>query len=192
MPAIAPSITEDQIVVALGAYLHSLVDCEVVRGQGNRVPLPDGPCIVVTPLRQDPLATNVSTYDPNAQTRTVRRSTEWRAQLDCYGAGSSERAAVITTLFRDIYACEFFADQLTGVQPLYATAARQGPIVGGSKQYEDRWTFEIVMQINPEVTLQQDFAVELEIGTAGNPVTAETTTVQAWNGLIDVDKFLRQ
>ncbi|MGF6444391.1 phage neck terminator protein [Paraburkholderia youngii] len=192
MPAVAPSITEDDIIVALGAYLHSIVDCEVVRAQGNRVPMPEGPCIVVTPLHQSPLATNVSTYDPNAQTRAVRRSTEWRAQLDCYGAGSSERAAVVSTLFRDTYGCEFFAERIAGVQPLYATDARQGPLVDGSKQYEDRWTFELVMQINPTVTLKQESALSLEIGTAGNPVTAETTTLQGWNGLIDVDKFLRQ
>lgn len=96
----------------------------------------------------------------------------------------------IATLFRDIYGCDFFAAQLAGVQPLYATEAHQGPLVDGSKQYEDRWTFELVFQMNPELTLAQDFADGLEIGTAGNPVTADTKDVQGWNGLIEVDTHL--
>ncbi|KAG0911567.1 hypothetical protein G6F31_021507 [Rhizopus arrhizus] len=45
------SITEDDLVDDLGAFADTLVECEVVRGQVNRVPTPKGSeYVIVTPM----------------------------------------------------------------------------------------------------------------------------------------------
>lgn len=156
---ISPSLTEAALMRALGDFIKPLVDCPVVRGQNNRVPLPAGDCIIMTPTGAVPLSTNVDAFSDS--TKTVTRPTQFNVQIDCYGAAASDRAQTIGTLLRDDYACQKFAD--SGVQPLFAGDAHQMPLVTGEQQYVERWTFEACFQYNPVLTVPQDSANALDV-----------------------------
>jgi hypothetical protein len=62
MSAIIPSITETNLMTALRGFILSVVDCEVIRTQVNRVAMPVGDFIALTALSGIPLSTNVTTY----------------------------------------------------------------------------------------------------------------------------------
>ena len=91
------------------------------------------------------------------------QSTEITVQLDVYGAGSSDNTQIISTLFRDEYACASFSASGYDVQPLYTSEPRQMPFITGENQYEDRWSIDVVLQANPVVTAPQQFAGALSV-----------------------------
>jgi hypothetical protein len=226
---VTPSILQAAILKTVGDFLQTIVSAgtTVVVGQVNRVPQPQGDCVVMWPLRMPRLATNVDgdadasftgsiadtlmtvesveigvvvpgrtlfgdgvtagtiigaqqsgpTGGPGtylvapsqtvAETAfaaggmTVEQSTEFVMQVDVHGPSSGDNAQVISTLFRDGYA----VDQLdgTGVTPLFAEEPRQMPFITGADQYEDRWTVDLHMQVNPVVTVPQQYADALDV-----------------------------
>jgi len=159
-----PSITETQIFTALREFILSVVaDCEVIRLPNNRTAMPKGAFVAMSPGSNAALSTNVTTYDGENNQRDILRASQFSAQIDCYGAGSSEMATAISMLLRDQYACDKFAESGLDMQPLYAGEPHQMPLVDGEAKYEERWTFEAVLQINPKLTVSQDYADSLEI-----------------------------
>jgi hypothetical protein len=158
---ITTSITEMQVFTVLRAFILSIVNCEVVRTPVNRVAMPLGDFIALTPLSNIPLSTNVTTYA--AASKNVKRASQFTIQIDCYGPGAGDRATAISTLLRDAYAVEQFALSGVDVVPLYAGDAHQLPLVDGEQQYSERWTFEAVLQFNPVMTTPQDSALALTI-----------------------------
>ncbi len=159
---ILPSVTETDVFTALRAFLLTVVGCPVVRTQVNRVPMPLGDFIALTPISAAPLETNTDTY--TASTKTVLRPTEYTIQIDCYGAAASDRALTIASLLRDSYAVDQFALQGFDVSPLYAGDAKQMPLIDGEEQYEERWTFNAVLQVNGLITLPEQTADTLTVG----------------------------
>lgn len=159
------SITEDDLVEDLGAFADTLVDCEVVRGQVNRVPSPKGDFVVVTPMGIVGLSLPITAYDdpkPDTGTRTLTRPTQWAAQVDCYGERAQDRALVLSIALRSQYGCEFLGE-LGRAQPLYTGEPRQMPLITGEHQYMERWSFDAVLQFNPSITLPQQFAEHLHV-----------------------------
>ncbi|KVH51178.1 LIC_12616 family protein [Burkholderia diffusa] len=186
--------TESIALAALRTFLLSLVPngVEIVRGLENRVPEPPGAdFIVMTPILRERLSTNVTRYRDGYPTapsvKDVWQATRLTVQLDIHGPASGDTVQVITTLWRDAYACDAFAAADLDIAPLYASEPRQMPFLNEAQQVEPRWSVDLVMQVNPLVTVPQDFAAALEIGTAGHPVTATTTHPQPWNGVKEVD-----
>jgi hypothetical protein len=163
--AITPSITETQVFTALRAFILTIVDCEVVRALNNRVPMPKGDFIALSPPSIMPLSTNVTAF--NGTSNVIKRSSQFLVQVDCYGAGACDRATAISMLLRDQYGCEQFAASGFDIQPLYASDAHQIPLVDGEAQYEERWTFEAVMQFNPALTIAQQSAITLSTDVIG-------------------------
>lgn len=154
-----PSLIDDAIVGALGDFLVAVLPAGVgvAQGQANRVPEPAGPDhVIITPARRGQLATTTRTYDGDAGTNTVARSTAFDFQLDIYGPNASNNAQVVSTLFRDLYGCTFFASR--GLQPLYCDDGRQMPLVNGEFQYENRWTMGVTLHANPEIVTPAQFA----------------------------------
>ncbi len=96
-------------------------------------------------------------------TMSAKQSTMVSVQLDVHGPVSADNVQRITTLFRDAYACEFFAALEPALQPLYADDAKQIPFINGEAQVENRWVIDAVMQANPIVTVPQRFADEVLI-----------------------------
>lgn len=162
MSAVIPSITETNLLTALRTFILSVVDCEVIRTQVNRVATPAGDFIAMTAKLSTPLATNVDAYTANS--KSITRSTQWNVQIDCYGALANERATALSMLLRDGYGCESFKASGFDIQPLYADDAQQFPLVTGEDQYVERWFFNAALQYNPVVNVSQDSANVLSIG----------------------------
>lgn len=159
--SLTPSITETNIITALRAFVLSIVDCEVIRAPVNRAAMPLGDFVVLSPLTNIPLSTNVSTL--TGSTRSIMRPSQIGIQVDCYGGTAGDRATAISTLLRDQYAVDSFAASGFDMAPLYAGDSHQMPIVDGEQQYEERWTFEATLQFNPIMTPPQDSATALNV-----------------------------
>jgi hypothetical protein len=82
-------------------------------------------------------------------------------QVDVHGPNSASNTNLITTLWRDDYALQFFVTALPTAAPLYATDPRQLAFDNAEAQYEDRWTLELVAQMNVTVQIGQQFADQL-------------------------------
>jgi hypothetical protein len=161
------SITETQAFTVLRAFVLSLADLSpnnVIRGLQNRVAMPVGDFIELTPLFAGPLSTNVQTYAPNASASNNERSTQFSVQIDCYGDLAMDRANTLSMMIRSPYACEQFAASGIDMQPLYANDAHQLPFTTGEAQYMERWGFDAHLQMNPVVSVPQDFATTLVVG----------------------------
>jgi hypothetical protein len=145
-------ITEDMVCRVVRSYILSIVpNLPVKRTPVNRASMPNGPYVSFTPGLRRPLSTNVSHDD--ATSRTVGRPEQMSFQIDCYGLGSAQTAETINLLYRDQYACDVFESLGFNGAPLYAGDIQQAPYVTGEDQYEDRYTFEIELQLNPSVAV---------------------------------------
>lgn len=106
----------------------------------------------------------------SAGSKDIRQATQFAIQIDVHGPASGDNAQVISTLMRDEFGVQQFADQPSEVVPLYADDPRQGPFINDSQQYEDRWIVEAMLQVNPVVSVPQEFA---------DSITVEVTSVEA-------------
>lgn len=127
---------------------------------------------IVAPLVVNPDGTGTYTVSPG-QTLSSRKlasgvaqltqPTKMTAQVDVHGPKSADNAQVISTLLRDDYGVNLFDPDVSGVTPLYADDPRQGPYRNEQQQIENRWMVEAVLQINPTVTVPQQFADQASI-----------------------------
>lgn len=94
--------------------------------------------------------------------RGEMQRTQVNIQLDVHGPASADNAQAIATLFRSPYAADQFLASGIDMQPLYVNDPKQLPFINGEQQYEDRWILDVVLQINPVVNVQQQYAGALE------------------------------
>jgi len=90
-------------------------------------------------------------------------ATELRVQVDAYGPRSSETVTIIEGLFRSDVAADWFDELGSGLSPLYCDPARQAPFIDSERQYGDRWTIDLHLQINPVISTWMQFAERLEV-----------------------------
>ena len=177
---IALSITEIGALTAIRSFLLGCLPAgtEVVHGQDNRVAMPTGDFVTMTPILRTRLAMNVDNWvlsDPAAVTKTIETDTRLDVQLDVYSnLYASENAQLIAMLFRDQYAVD--ALQVAGfdIAPLYCSDPRQMVFTNAESQYESRWSIDISVQINPVATVPQQFAnsvaiVKIDVEAAYSP-----------------------
>ncbi len=168
--ALTLSITESAMMKALGDFITDVLDpaVEVAQAQDNYVPEPGVvDFVLMTPLRRIRLATNKVTYDtsnPAPVIQSIESPTQIEFQLDIHGPNSGDNTEILKNIFRDTYACTFFAATGLDIQPLYMSEPLQAPFVNGENQYETRWTMDAVLQANPVMTVPQDFADTVVIG----------------------------
>lgn len=165
--SLSTSITKDQLMTALGAFLRAIVPTgvQVVELQFNRVPLPVDPFVGVTAMLQSKLSTPRDANEPgttNPGNLATVTSTEWRVQLDCCGVGSQDTALLISNSVFTEWASQQFKDSGVDMQPLYATEPKNGTFINSEEQFEERWILEFVAQFNPIIRTPQDFALELQ------------------------------
>lgn len=153
------SITQEDLLSTLRAFILSLISCEVVQGLGNGVPMPLNPFIAMTASFQNRLSTNVVTYN-GTDSKMVRQATQFTVQIDCYGPLSGDWSQILTTMLRDEYAA---LNMAPNVSPLHADDPKQLPLVDGEACYEQRWVVMALLQYNPVVTVSQDFAGAVNI-----------------------------
>lgn len=156
-------ITGDALLTALRTFLLSAFAAEVVQGQANRVAMPQGNFIEMTPLLTADLSTARSTYTPAQQLQSIANPVKWTCQLDFYGDAAADNAAIFKTVIRTAYACDQFAASGLVFQPLYASDARNTAMINGEQQYESRYTLEFVGQFTPIVSVTQASALSLQV-----------------------------
>ena len=158
-------IAADAIMKALRAFLVAMlpVDTQVVAGQQNHVPLPQGRVVVITPLMQAAMDVPTTAYDRVNSGIGKRQSKDWRIQLDVYGDNAADAAAMLQTVFRTDYAFDWMADGYA-IRPLYTEDPRNMAFINDAMNYESRWMLEVHLQANQTTTLPQDFAQSLHIG----------------------------
>lgn len=145
---------ESAIFTSLGGMLQTLFPgVEVTRGLQNRVAMPKGAFINMTPLRQTRLATNETTYNGTSQ-KTLTNFKRFDVQVDFYGPSAADQANSFETVFRDDWACSALGPLTT---PLYCADAVQGALTNEEKQYEARWIVVASVEFNPDTVLPQDF-----------------------------------
>lgn len=149
------SVTVDQVIDALAAFLTPIVPGDIVRAQVNRVALPAAPCAVLTEIMQVDLSIPVSDYQPLADTATISGPTRIDIQIDFYGSQAGEFCKITKSAFMTQWGYSQFPDN---IKPLYTSDGIQAPLITGEKQYESRWTLTASLQYNPTVTVPQQFA----------------------------------
>jgi hypothetical protein len=186
-------VTESAALAVLRGFLLSVLPTgvEVIRGQQNQTPLPAGPTWgEITPMVRRRLGTNVDFYDPQGVSRYIISPSELTVQTDFYGPSAGDYAQIIAALWRDRTATEycqaqtvtFFLETQSGelvvstsgtnigstvpvnVAPLFAGECRQTPFVNDQAQYEYRWSTDLLMQINPTITVPQQYFDNAVIG----------------------------
>lgn len=143
----------DDICRAVRAYIISIAPAgmRVIQTPVNRASMPVGAYVSFTPGLRRPLSTGRSTSGPNS--RAVLRPDQMSFQIDCYGDGASDLAEKLNVLYRDEYAVDLFATMGDSVAPLYAGDIQQAPFINDADQYENRYTFEIELQVNSVTTI---------------------------------------
>ena len=172
---VAIGLTESDVFTTLRTALLSWLpgNTPVIKAQQNRVPEPiESDFVVMLPVFRRRLSTNLVTYSDGfdlslPSTRTDTQETEITIQLDVHGPHSADNSTVVSTLFRSGVACEAFAATGLPIAPLYSTDPRQLVFVNSEDQFEDRWTFDVVLQANIDVTTPQQFAAEVDVNTSG-------------------------
>lgn len=155
--------TQFDIYVALGDFLSAVTGNEVVRGQINRVPMPDGPdFIVMQSVGRSAVATTVREYDVGAQEQEMGLSTTLTFQVDCYGPEAAEAAQTIVTTFRSLWGVEQF--KAAGVSPLHCTDPQQMPVIAGEQQWIQRWMIQCAFHGTIALSVPQQFADTLITG----------------------------
>ena len=153
--------TESNVFTALRAFILAAAPDvnECVQGQQNAIagPASDN-YVVMWPTSRQRLATNNREYDPNTGIRGVSASTQVVVQIDVHGSKCADITQRITTLFRDVYATEFFKSLDLGVTPLYCDDGKQLPFSTGEKSWENRWVLYAELQITPTVSTTYQFA----------------------------------
>lgn len=93
-----------------------------------------------------------------ASQRQDLEETEFVVQVDVYGPAAGDNAQLVSTLLRSEVATSFFAAANPAVSPLHADEPRQLPLIDGERQFEQRYSIEVHLQVNPVVgTPQQVF-----------------------------------
>ena len=156
MADVLPTITESKALELLRGFFLTLVSCEVIRAQQNRVPMPKTDFIALTPITLTQL--NVPFNTNTATTQTIEQHYQFQVQVDCYGAAAMGRATTLIMLLRDSVATEYFDSTGYDMQTLNAEDARQLPIIDDQNQFFERWTFTAVLQLNQQITITTETA----------------------------------
>lgn len=159
-----------ELAILRGFLLYLLPDgIEVIKGQDNRAAEPQGTdYVVITQIGRERLGLNTTTYTDNYPASTGVRSdvqpTQTTIQIDVHGANSAQNLQIITTLFQSDYGLDYFRGINADTAPLYMSSPRQAPFLNGEQQVEERWSVDAVIEFNPSITTQQDFAAQLSVG----------------------------
>lgn len=105
----------------------------------------------------------------SAGVETLEQPTKVTVQLDFHSPDLStagDMAQTVSTLFRDDFAVQQFANQNPNygdITPLYADDPKQVPFINDQQQYEWRWVVEAMLQANQVVSVPQQFADQVTV-----------------------------
>lgn len=93
-----------------------------------------------------------------AGSKNILQSIQFTVQIDVHGPMSADNAHIISTIFRDAVGVDKFTASGFDIASLYCNDPRQMPFIDGEQQQEERWIVEAVLQVNPVISMPQDFA----------------------------------
>lgn len=99
-------------------------------------------------------------------TKAIQESVEWTIQVDVHGpvpGNAADNARRIETLWRDQFAVDACANAGGIIAPLYCTTPRQTAFENAEMQYEERWSIDLAMQVNPVMTVPAQFASTIKV-----------------------------
>jgi hypothetical protein len=108
-------------------------------------------------------AQNVASQKIAGGVKTMFNPVKMTIQCDIHGVRSCDNAHIVTTAFRDMYAVEQFATSNKNVFPLFSTDPKQMVFTNDQQQAENRWEVDFTIQVNPVVTISQQFFDTLTI-----------------------------
>jgi hypothetical protein len=73
-------------------------------------------------------------------------------QLDCYGASAADNVTIIQSMFQDDVCFQFFQASGYDIAPLFSNDANQMPLETGEDTYLERWTFDVDIHVNDQLT----------------------------------------
>lgn len=163
-PTVVLSVSESDVLAALRAFLLPLVPStwEVIRGLQNRVAPPAGSYVLMTPIGRERLSTNRRLSAPFSV--QILQATRMTVQVDVRGESADDVAYAIATLFRDTYGVAALKASGLPIAPLYTTSPKQIPLVTAEKQYQDRWSLDVDVQVNAILTVTQQTAETVLVG----------------------------
>jgi hypothetical protein len=163
-------ITDTNVYQALVSFAALAVPTgtPILRGQQNRIPMPNVPCVIITTLgTPNRIGTNnegteaiVVDGEITGFTASVTADFEYRAQADFYSPQAESWAMAAELLWRGSIG---FAAMPEGMKPLYSEDRRQIPLIGGEEQYLQRWTMTFVLDYQPTWTQATEAATSLTI-----------------------------
>ena len=166
----ALDIDDTAIYTAVKAFAALIVPTgtPIQRGQQNRVPMPDVPCVILTTLG---VPTRIGTNAENTEavivdgeitgfTAAVKADFEYRVQADFYSPDAESWAMAAELLWRGSIG---FAAMPAGMKPLYSEDRRQAPLIGAEDQFLQRWILTFVLDYQPTWTQPTNAATALVI-----------------------------
>lgn len=160
-----PSITLDDIYNALGDFIQNFVgDAPVVRGQTNRVSMPQAPFVLMTELRNADLQVPHVDYDFSigADSAQIQNAQSFDIQVDFYASNAGDLCSTVMVALRSSWGWDQFPE---GIRPLYTADGIQAPLISGEQQYENRWILTTSLQYNPALTVPQQYASNASAAT---------------------------
>lgn len=89
--------------------------------------------------------------------------TRWTVQLDVYGPNSFANAKIVEGTFFSDVATTFFSAEGYPVQVLYCSEMRQVPLITGEEQYQQRWSMDAMLEIDPTIGTSIQFADQVQV-----------------------------
>lgn len=129
-------------------------------------------CVVTGQLTGTPLGTgtysvsatpNVTSMTIYAGSDSITQKTEVTVQADVHGPASADNVARLAALWRDPFGVLAAVTNGGVLMPLYHSDPRQLPFDNAENQVEERWTIDLVMQVDPTVTVPMQFAGTLAV-----------------------------
>lgn len=153
-------LTENEIIDLLADFLEPIVG-KCSGAYANRVPMEDGQFAMLSPLRYIRHTTTKATRLSDT-TEGLSEVRQLDVQVDIYGENAGDRAVALETVWASDYA---YRNTDERIAPLYSSAAMRSPFVDESRQWLERYTITLSMQVHITITVGQDYFTDVEFST---------------------------
>lgn len=153
-------LTENEIIDLLADFLEPIVG-KCLGSYANRVPMEDGQFAMLSPLRYIRHTTTKATRLSDT-TEGLSEVRQLDVQVDIYGENAGDRAVALETVWASDYA---YRNTDERIAPLYSSAAMRSPFVDESRQWIERYTITLSMQVHITITVGQDYFTDVEFST---------------------------
>ncbi len=153
-------LTENEIIDLLADFLEPIVG-KCLGAYANRVPMEDGQFAMLSPLRYIRHTTTKATRLSDT-TEGLSEVRQLDVQVDIYGENAGDRAVALETVWASDYA---YRNTDERISPLYSSMPMRSPFVDESRQWLERYTITLSMQVHITITVGQDYFTDVEFST---------------------------